>query len=533
MQHTQEYKTLLGLPGNVLMSLWRHVFPGLDFPRNGDGKPSKSGILNRMTPAFLDGSKSLSDALVTVGHLPPATVGHLPPAPAVSKDDFVAAAGLAQRAIDQTITLSNDLAHLNRAIATQANSLNSFGQTLGSINTDLTISRNDINNIAGNVSAINKTVADAVQTLRDDVAREISKSQSFTIDPSEIAAAVTAAVASEFGKFKSAIENIPGAADVIGDMIAGSENITVKPCKDIFGKDVTDAGGNTLKFKSVGNVSAPAPDGYFIWQPDIIRVMNLADSDNGQSFLSNIWAGGEKGTGKTETAKQFAARTGRPYFRVNFQKFTMLEDICGAVGLKNGNTEFTPGILLTAWSTPYAVINLDELSIADPGVLGFFNGLLEPGSVISYGGRQWKRAPGVIVIASDNTLGSGDTTGRYSGTRSQSAALIDRFGLMVHFDYLPKAEEIKAIVKHTGCHADLAAHVVNAVGVARSKVSTGEIIDAPSIRSVVSFIKALRVLNVKDAWNMTIAARQPAESAVALQAIFDSSVDQKLIKSLI
>jgi hypothetical protein len=63
----------------------------------------------------------------------------------------------------------------------------------------------------------------------------------------------------------------------------------------------------------------------------------------------------------------------------------------------------------------------------------------------------------------------------------------------------------------------------------RAKVQTGEIIDPPSIRSVGAFILALATEDVREAWNITIAAAQPAESAVGLEAIFTTCIDPKTI----
>jgi hypothetical protein len=64
---------------------------------------------------------------------------------------------------------------------------------------------------------------------------------------------------------------------------------------------------------------------------------------------------------------------------------------------------------------------------------------------------------------------------------------------------------------------------------AREKVQTGEVIDAPSIRSVIAFIRALRVLPVDKAWATTIAARQPVESLPGLTAIYVSCISESTI----
>jgi hypothetical protein len=67
------------------------------------------------------------------------------------------------------------------------------------------------------------------------------------------------------------------------------------------------------------------------------------------------------------------------------------------------------------------------------------------------------------------------------------------------------------------------------MGVLRSKVDSGDIIDAPSIRQMVAFIEAARVLPVAEAWRSAIAARQPAESEAALTAVYSACIDEALV----
>ena len=184
-----------------------------------------------------------------------------------------------------------------------------------------------------------------------------------------------------------------------------------------------------------------------------------------------------------------------------------------------------PGPFLRAYTTPGTCILLDEITNADPGELAILNGLLEPNAAVTIGGSVWRRAPGVLIFAADNTLTNGDQSGRYSGTRQMNSALADRFARIVPFDFLPLSVEVEAVTRHTGCAPALAEHCLKAVHMARSKVATGDIIDAPSIRSVVAFVRALAMMPVRDAWNSAIAARQPQESALALQGIYEACID--------
>jgi MoxR-like ATPase len=360
-------------------------------------------------------------------------------------------------------------------------------------------------------------VKDALYSLEHKVGQ-------VAIDDRRVQDAVAKVVADAFKPFEQAVK-AAGAQAVVADL-ASVRVVDVKTCYDAFGVDVVDRLGNPLNVDIWNDPFAPAVDPHFIWTADILQHLILSQ-DSGES----VWFGGPKGTGKSETARQFAAVTGRAFTRINFHKYTSAEDYIGAVGLENGQTVFKRGDFLAAFTHPSTVILLDEVTNADPGELAPLNGFLEPNSAVSFGGAVQTRAPGVLVFAADNTLGNGDDSGRYAGTRQMNSALVDRFARVIQFDYLPVASEVEALVRHTGCNPKLALHILEAVYVARKQVLTGEVIDAPSIRSVIAFIRALRVLPVDKAWATTIAARQPAESLPGLSAIYASCISETTINN--
>jgi len=94
-------------------------------------------------------------------------------------------------------------------------------------------------------------------------------------------------------------------------------------------------------------------------------------------------------------------------------------------------------------------------------------------------------------------------------------------------------DEVKAVVRHTGCKPDLAKEIVTVVRVARTKVTTGDLVDAPSIRSVIAFVRALSILPIAQAWETAIVNRQPVESAIALEGIKVTHLNVTKINSLI
>ena len=341
------------------------------------------------------------------------------------------------------------------------------------------------------------------------------------VDPVALQNQVAKAVADTFAPFKQAAtpELMAEVAETAGVYVTES-----KPAVDVFGVDVRDVLGNHVYVDIWNHPNAPAIDPNFIWTAPILRQLILS-----QSTGEHLWFGGEKGTGKSETARQFAAYTGRNYVRINFHKYTTAEDYLGAVGLVNGATVFQPKDFLMAYTCPSTVILLDEVTNADAGELATLNGFLEPNSAVSFGGAVRRKANGVMVFAADNTLGNGDDSGRYAGTRTMNSALVDRFARIVQFEYLPMNKEVEAVVRHTGCTEELARHVLKAINVARSKVTTGDIVDAPSIRSVIAFIRALPMLNVEDAWNCAVVKRQPSESHAALASVYAACIDPVFI----
>lgn len=380
----------------------------------------------------------------------------------------------------------------------------------------------------GNLSVGQTNVYDAVQdaikaqvSLAADVARLASKP---VVDETKVAQAVTDAVAAAFKPFEAAVV-AAGAQAAVGSMVSVTKTGRDLACSVFGGVNVTDAAGRELSVDLFNDPSAPAVDPCFVWTEGILKHLILS-----QATGENLWFGGEKGTGKSETVRQFAAKTGRGYTRINFNKFTTAEDFIGSVGLENGATVFKMGDFLRAFTTPASLILLDEITNADPAVLAVLNGFLETNSAVNYGGQVWRRAPDVLVFAADNTLTNGDESGRYAGTRTMNSALADRFARLVAFKHMTLDVEIEAVVRHTGCKPALAEHVLKAVHACRAKVESGDIVDAPSIRSVMAFVRSVGVLGVDEAWAASIGHRQPSESATAIASIKAAYIDAAFIQ---
>lgn len=352
-----------------------------------------------------------------------------------------------------------------------------------------------------------------------NLAREIGTLRDIKADPQAIKQAIQSTVEQALGPIVKAAKADKAVAAKVKAAAKAPEMRTVA---EVFGIALNDIKGNPLRVEYWADPDAPAIDPTYIWQESILRALVI-----GSQTGTNVWLGGEKGTGKTQAAMQWAARTGRAFTRINFHKYTSAEEYLGATGLVNGQTQFVPGAFLAAYTRPGSIVLLDEVTNADPGELAPLNGALERGTPrVNIGGQEWARAPGVMVIAADNTLTNGDASGRYAGTRVMNSALADRFGYVVPVTWLPADQEIDALVRLTGCQRKLASLVVSMLGACRSKAATGDLVDAPSIRSAISWIEAMPALGVRAAWDIAVAARQPSESAVALEALYVAQVSE-------
>lgn len=372
--------------------------------------------------------------------------------------------------------------------------------------------------MAGNLESVVKELIDEVSAM--------TKRTPVGIDTASVQAQVTKAVADAFKPFAEAVEATGSHAAVAAMTVVCK--IDRKPCAEVFGIDLRDMKGDPMMVDIYNAQSAPPIDPHFVWQEPILRHLILSQETGENTFM-----GGDKGTGKSQTASQWAARTGRPYVRYNFHQQTTADDYAGAQALENGSSVFKRGDFLQAYVSPATVILLDEISFAKAGNLATLNGFLEADAVVNYGGMTHRKAQGVMIFGADNTFGNGDETGRYSGTNAMNSATLDRFSRIVPFTFMPLDLETKAVVNRTGCDPRLAEHVLKAINVARSKAQDGDIVEAPSIRSVMAFIRAVKVMPVGEAWKTTVAARQPSESAPVLESIKLSCIDEKLISKLI
>jgi MoxR-like ATPase len=460
--------------------------------------------------------------LANQGHTPGSLTGATPKAAPVRSPAAPAAPDVG--------VLKTRLAEVTNTLADHIRDQGKIVQQLhdgqSTVATDLSALRRMLMDEAKTAQGLRGSVATLIERMdeAEALARKATPPAAPAIDETQARAILVDEVRKAWAPFHDAVTAAGAQAAVAAQ--AAATVVARKPAKEVFGIEAKDRKGNELLFDVYDDPTAPTVDDCHIWTDRMVRLLWQAQE---RGANGNLWLGGLRGAGKTMTMQQFAARTGRAFCRVNFHQHTSADEYIGATGLANGATVFQPADFLMAYTRPGAVICLDEITNCHPGSLAPLNGLLEPNARVSIGGRLWSRAPGVVIAAADNTTGAGDASGRHAGTREMNSALMDRFAFKPWLEFLPRDVERKALIDRTGANPKLVDHVLDAVDKCRAKVQTGEIIDPPSIRAVGAFILALATEDVREAWNITIAAAQPAESAVGLEAIFTTCIDPKTI----
>ena len=160
---------------------------------------------------------------------------------------------------------------------------------------------------------------------------------------------------------------------------------------------------------------------------------------------------GPAGTGKTSGIKQIAGALGIPVVQYTCGEDTTLWDLFGSDELvQEGGatvTHFREKAIAIACAEAKkikgdektkCILILDELDTCTPGLISHLNQLICEHE-IEFEGKLFD-ASTVLIYATSNTAGTGDSTGKYSGTRCINAALRDRF-MPIRLGYMTQAEE--------------------------------------------------------------------------------------------
>jgi len=264
-----------------------------------------------------------------------------------------------------------------------------------------------------------------------------------------------------------------------------------------------------------------------LFEEKLLKKLILWVSDSAP--IRNMMLVGGKGTGKTSTVLQFAARLGLDVYPISCSGKTRFADLVGTLTIaKDGSTVFQDGPLTKAYRNG-GIFLANEISRMDPGEQMRFVDVLDKNSTLTIPqtGETMKPHKDFRIAATGNSGGFGDESGAYAGERIGSSAFKDRFFTLEMNDI---SEEFKiklvngilgneTIAKEMVRFArDVRKNYVGAGGAFRVDISPRACLMWASLASEYRRMKGVEAL--EEALNDVVLNGAPAEEQEAIRKLF-------------
>lgn len=187
--------------------------------------------------------------------------------------------------------------------------------------------------------------------------------------------------------------------------------------------------------------------------PLFVRHGNCADVERivASKIFYPTFITGLLGNGKTVMVEQAAAKAGRDLVRVNVTIETDEDDLFGGFRLVNGETKWFDGPVIQAMKLG-AVLLLDEVDLASTRIMCLQPVLEGKGVLLKKINQFVAPAPGFNIIATANTKGQGNESGKFVGTGIMNEAFLERFAITMEQEYATETKEKKIILKLLESH---------------------------------------------------------------------------------
>ena len=243
-----------------------------------------------------------------------------------------------------------------------------------------------------------------------------------------------------------------------------------------------------------------------------------------------VFVSGLSGNGKTFMVEQACAKAKRECIRVNISRETDEDDLLGGFRLINGETKWFDGPVVQAMKSG-AVLILDEIDRGSNALL-CIQGVMEgKGVIIKKTGEYVQPVDGFNVIATANTKGKGDDSGKYMAATILDDAFLERFPITVEQEYASEKVEVKIINKKMQSlniqDAEWATNLVKWANIIRKTYQEGGVDEIISTRRLVHIVEASTMFSKTDAIKYCIARfdEETKTSFFDLYTKIDAGVD--------
>ncbi len=159
---------------------------------------------------------------------------------------------------------------------------------------------------------------------------------------------------------------------------------------------------------------------------------------------------GLSGNGKTMSVEQACAKLKREMIRVNLTTETSEDDLIGGMRLSssNGDTEtvWSDGPVVQAMKRG-AILLLDEIDLASNKIMCLQSVLEGKGLYLKKINQYVEPKTGFNIIATANTKGRGDESGKFMFTNNLNEAFLERFAFTFEQEYPTQKVELNILSK--------------------------------------------------------------------------------------
>jgi MoxR-like ATPase len=246
-----------------------------------------------------------------------------------------------------------------------------------------------------------------------------------------------------------------------------------------------------------------------------------------------VFVSGLSGNGKTMMVEQACAVLKREYMRVNISPETCEDDLIGGFRLIEGETRWYDGPVIQAMKSG-AILCLDEIDRGSNKLMCLQAILEGKPYLIKKTGEYVQPTAGFNVIATANTKGKGDDSGRFMAATILDDAFLERFPITVEQEYPDVKVETKILSRVFDSlgldDKEFAANLVKWADIIRKTFTEGAIDEVIATRRLVHIAKAFQIFGDRKAAIEYCINRFDSETKTAFLDLYskiDSAEEQK------